>query len=157
MVNWTITGRIGVQMPDDGFSAAMDWVQDGEAYEISLFDPLGRLAAHLKGDWEYVKLSLRDGRVFEAEDPDQLMMKNLGWSLPVKSLVYWVRGLPDPAKIAWRREYDDQGRLKLLLQEGWDVRFNRYIESNRVDESFPALTKFAFKDFKVKLLIQEWN
>lgn len=157
IVNWNIAGRIGVRLPDDGFSAAMDWVQAGDAYEISVFDPLGRIVAHLKGDWENVKLSLNDGRVFEASDPVDLMEKNLGWSLPVQSLIYWVRGLPDPRKVAWRREYDAAGRLKLLDQEGWKVSFDRYVDSNSVEESFPTLTRFSHKDFKVKLLIQEWN
>lgn len=157
VVNWNITGRIGVRLPNDGFSAALDWTQDGEQYEISVFDPLGRTVAHLNGDWENARLVLNDGRVFEASDPAELMEKNIGWSLPVKSLIYWVRGLPDPHKVAWRREYDDNGQLMLLDQEGWKVTFDRYVESSRTEKAFPSLTRFAHKDFNVKLLIQEWN
>lgn len=157
IVEWNISGRLGVRLPDDGFSAAIDWQQDGEQYNISVFDPLGRTVAELTGDWQQAKLRLNDGRVFEATDPVALMEDNVGWSLPVKSLIYWVRGLPDPDKVAWRREYNDKGHLLLLQQEGWKVSFDRYVDSERVDEAFPSLTRFSHKDFKVKLLIQEWN
>ncbi len=155
--DWTIHGRLGVQLPNDGFSAEITWKQKGQFYNVAVIDPLGRQVAELKGDFENSQLTLNDGRVFTASDPDELMQKNLGWSLPVKSLIYWVKGLPDPHKVAWRREYDDKGRLKVLEQEGWLVTFNRYIESETSEQTFPALTRLSYKDFKIKLLIQEWN
>ncbi len=155
--NWSVEGRLGVQLPDDGFTAAISWQQRGEAYNVAIIDPLGRQVAKLQGDFQHAILKLSDGRVFEASDPDELMQKNLGWSLPVKSLIYWVRGLPDPQKVAWRREYDGHGRLKVLEQGGWTVKFSRYIESQTSQAMFPALTRLSYEDFKIKLLIKEWK
>ncbi|MGV6858750.1 MAG: lipoprotein insertase outer membrane protein LolB [bacterium] len=155
--NWVIHGRLGVRLPDDGFSAEFTWEQKVDLYKVAVIDPLGRQVAELKGDFDNTRLKLNDGRVLVATDPDALMQANLGWSLPVKSLIYWVRGLPDPHKVAWRREYDDNGRLKLLEQEGWLVTFSRYIESETSEQKFPALIRLSYKDFKIKLLIQEWR
>jgi outer membrane lipoprotein LolB len=152
---WNIHGRLGIQRGDDGFSAGIDWLQKGKTFDIKLSDPLGRQVAWLRGDERQVSLDTAKGQTIKAKDPEALLLKHLGWTLPVRSLFYWVKGLPDPASIVWREEYDEQGRILLIKQAGWEVKFPKYLTKDK--KSFPKLTRLEHQDFKVKLLVQDWQ
>ncbi len=152
---WTIRGRLGVHTGREGFSAAIVWRQDGDRFDIRLFDQLGRQVAWLRGDGGQVSLTNHRGKTFRAQSAEQLMRAQLGWALPIRSLLYWVKGLPDPKLPAWREEYDDGGRLVRLEQGGWSVRIPRYLSPD--ERAFPALIKLRRKDFSAKLLIKHWE
>ncbi|RUM93594.1 MAG: outer membrane lipoprotein LolB [Thiothrix sp.] len=152
---WDIRGRIGVKQGDDGFSAGFKWVQQGNTFDIKLFDPIGRQVAWLRGDDHDVSLDTAKGEKIKAQDPEQLLLDNLGWTLPIRSLLYWVKGLPDPATIVWQEEYDEQGRMLLIRQADWSVRFEKYLRKG--NKSFPKLTRLEHQGFKMKLLVQDWQ
>lgn len=153
--SWQIKGRIGIQKGDEGFSAAMEWQQNGGVYDIRLFDPLGKRVAWLVGNERDVSLLTPDGRDLRSNNPQQLLQDELGWSFPVTSLFYWVRGLPDPASIAWREEYDALGRLNVLEQAGWTVNFDSFLSDDAL--ALPKLTRLARDDTRVKVLVSEWR
>jgi len=152
---WNIRGRIGIQRGNDGFSAAFKWQQKGNTFDIKLFDPLGRQVAWLRGDEHNVSLDTAKGKKIRAQDPEKILFDNLGWTLPIRSLSYWVKGLPDPASIVWQEEYDEYGRMILIQQAGWSVRFMKYLTKGH--KSFPKLTRLEHQDFKMKLLVQDWQ
>ena len=152
---WEIRGRLGIQRGDDGFSAGFKWLQEGKTFDIKLFDPLGRQVAWLRGDDRNVSLDTAKGEKIRAQDPEKMLLDNLGWTLPIRSLLYWVRGLPDPTSIVWKEEYDEQGRMLLIQQADWDVRFTKYLSKD--NKSFPKLTRLEHQDFKMKLLVQDWQ
>ena len=152
---WKIRGRIGVQRGDDGFSAGFKWLQEGDTFDIKLFDPLGRQVAWLRGDDRNVSLDTAKGDKIKAQDPEKMLLQHLGWTLPIRSLLYWVKGLPDPTSIVWQEEYDEQGRIRLIRQADWNVQFVKYL--NKDNKSFPKLTRLEHQDFKLKLLVQDWQ
>ncbi|HHJ21063.1 MAG TPA: outer membrane lipoprotein LolB [Gammaproteobacteria bacterium] len=153
--HWKITGRIGIRNGGEGFSAGLEWLQTGKKFDIRLFDPLGRKVAWLRGDDQSVSLQTSDGRDLTAKDPQSLMQRNLGWSFPIRSFFYWVKGIPDPAKVVWRQEYDKKGHLVLMHQGGWKAKFSRYqpIDTGEI----PQLSRLTRDDLRVKLLIREWE
>ncbi len=152
---WNIRGRIGVQRDDEGFSAGFKWLQKGKIFDIRLFDPLGRQVAWLRGDEHNVSLDTAKGEKIIAQDPEKVLLEQFGWTLPIRSLLFWVKGLPDPASIVWQEEYDEQGRMRLIRQADWNVRFTKYLSKG--DKSFPELTHFEHQGFKIKLLVQDWQ
>jgi len=152
---WNIRGRISIQQGDDGFFAGLEWRQKGKAFDIKLFDPLGRQAAWLRGNKINVSLDTAKGEKINAQNPEQLLLEHLGWTLPIRSLLYWVKGLPDPTTLVWREEYDTQGRIRLIQQANWNVRFIKYLTNDH--KSFPKLIRLEHQDFKMKLLVQEWQ
>lgn len=153
--HWKISGRIGIRNGDEGFSAGLEWVQAGKQFDIRLFDPLGRKVAWLRGSDTSVSLRTSDGKNLTATDPQLLMQQNLGWSFPIRSFFYWVKGIPDPGQVIWRQEYDGRGRLVLMQQGGWKATFSRYrhVEAGEI----PQLAKLERGNLRVKLLIREWE
>ncbi len=152
---WKLQGRLGVQLENDGFSAALIWLQDNGRFDIRLFDPVGRRVAWLRGTDKAVDLQTAQGQSFSGDNPEILLKKYLGWSIPVKSLAWWVKGLPDPTTVAWRQEYDDLGRLVSLEQGGWSMRIASYQSDDVL--ALPKLTRMQQGNVKLKLLIQSWE
>ncbi len=155
ITTWKLDGRLGVQLENDGFSAALVWLQNGERFDIRLFDPVGRRVAWLRGDDKAVDLQTAQGQSFRGDNPERLLQKYLGWSIPVRSLTWWVKGLPDPTTVAWRQEFDDNGRLVALEQGGWSMRIASYQSDDKL--ALPKLTKMAQGNVRLKLLIKSWE
>ena len=155
VTTWKLQGRLGVQLENDGFSAALTWLQDDGRFDIRLFDPVGRRVAWLRGTDKAVDLQTAQGQSFSGDNPEKLLQEYLGWSIPVKSLAWWVKGLPDPTSVAWRQEYDDLGRLVSLEQGGWTMRIASYQSDDVL--AMPKLTRMQQGNVKLKLLIKSWE
>ncbi len=153
--SWRIEGRLGIQQGNEGFSTEMVWRQNGRNFDIQLTDPLGREVARLSGNDKGVQMKTMDGKQARAKRAEDLLEKQLGWSFPVQSLFYWVKGTPDPNYLVWFQEYDDLGRLVSLKQNHWNLKISRY--QNLGDEFIPRLIRMTRDGLKVKLLIRNWE
>jgi outer membrane lipoprotein LolB len=149
--HWTIRGRLAVKNNNDGFSASLLWQQHKDDFDIRLFDPLGRRVAWLVGNPQQVTLTTSDGQNYQGVDPQLLLRQRLGWELPLDSLKYWIKGLPDPNKVAWREEFDDFGRALILDQAQWRVVMSQYAPNEPLAQ--PGRIELERKDFTAKLLV----
>lgn len=153
--SWDISGRLGIQAADEGWHVSFRWQQgDAELYHITLSGPLGQESAELQGTSQGVTLLLADGHSVTAMDPDELLLRQLGWRLPIKGLYYWVRGLPVP-DAAEAHGLDGQGRLQWLEQSGWHISYRRYDDVSGQD--FPTKIFLDSSQVKVRLVIDEWT
>jgi outer membrane lipoprotein LolB len=152
--SWVIAGRLGIQTPDEGWHVSFQWRQgDADLYHITLSGPLGQESAELQGTTQGVTLLLADGHSVTAKDPDELLLRNLGWRLPVKGLYYWVRGLPVPGA-AETHGLDGHGRLQWLEQSGWRIAYRRYGDFS--GNAFPTKIFLDNARVKVRLVITDW-
>lgn len=127
----SLAGRISVQYKDesdrqDAFHGRFDWLQSDERIEVAVLDPLGQSVAWLSTDaaTQISELTLRNGKKFSGNTPEDLTERVLGWRLPVRGLRYWLDGKPAPGSEA-TLETDEgtaQGAAR-LLQDGWTIRF----------------------------------
>ncbi|HID82541.1 MAG TPA: outer membrane lipoprotein LolB [Chromatiales bacterium] len=148
---WLLEGRLAIRKGDEGFSAGIRWQQKDEDFDIRLLDPLGRRVAWLVGNPRRVSLTTVDGKTYKGVDPQLLLKQNLGWAIPLDSLKYWVKGMPDPHKVSWREEYDDIGRPLLLDQADWHVKLSRYDSDQPL--ALPKMVRLEREGFRAKLLI----
>lgn len=152
---WVIDGRISVQSEDDGWQARVRWRQNNEHYEMDVLDPFGRKVAALVGGPRGVGLTTSKGRSAHAPDPESLMQRMLGYSLPVSGLRYWVRGIPTPLDRAEQIKLDDVGRLAVLKQSGWEVNYQRY--QDYVGIELPEKMVLRNKAMKIKMVLNDWR
>jgi len=153
--SWTLEGRLAIRKGDEGFSAGIVWQQQDETFDIRLLDPLGRRVAWLQGNPQRVTLATADGKTHKGVDPQILLRQNLGWAIPLDSLKYWVKGMPDPNKASWREEYDNIGRPLLLDQADWQVKLSRYDSDQPL--ALPQMVRLEREGFRAKLLIDSWE
>lgn len=153
LTSWQFRGHVIFKMPKNKLSANIFWQQQSpQAYHVMLFGPLGFSAVELNGQADQVNLKDSHGRVYHSSNPESLMMEQLGWSLPVSSLYYWVRGLPAPGAIT-DVQYDAFHRIALLKQQGWEMHFISYTRVQWME--LPTEIIFEKESFFMRLTVED--
>ena len=131
---WQISGKVGIRAPKESGSATLFWLQRGRPGSVLL-----EVA--------------NQGR-YEAPTPEALLGEQLGWSLPVSHLVWWVRGLPAPGSKS-RVTLNADSRLANLEQDGWKIEYLSYVEQNGF--WLPERVKLHGPDLDVTLVVKDWQ
>lgn len=152
---WTLQGRVAIETARDGGTATLRWEQDRERYAMRIIAPLARGTFELRGDAGSVTLRTPENQTLTASDPQALMQKNLGWSMPVDGLQYWVRGLPAPGSPARHLRVDEAGRLRDLEQDGWRISLLRYTQVAGLE--LPDKLYMENNPLRMRLVIGEWQ
>ncbi|MCK7577983.1 MAG: lipoprotein insertase outer membrane protein LolB [Chromatiales bacterium] len=99
-------------------------------------------------------MELANGEIHEAATVSDLVVKELGWQVPIDALSWWVKGLADPAQ--WeRRELDERGQLVTLSQFGWKVDFGNYAEVS--GSWLPTKLTARRGKYLVKMVVRTWE
>jgi outer membrane lipoprotein LolB len=151
--SFAMNGRISIDHHGEQHSAGLHWTHRVQSDEILLLTPLGQTAARVYRDERIAALD-EGGKHYQDADAESLMQQVLGWHLPLVGLHQWVLGLPaadSPAQI----ERDSFGRITVLRQDGWEVRYLRYADTR--PDSLPTRLRLNHEDMQVQLLIDEWE
>jgi len=149
---FAMNGRISVKHNGTRDSAGVRWTHQAHSDELLLLNPIGQTAVRVYRDEG--RATLDDGdRHYQDTDVESLMTQALGWSLQLDALHHWVLGhAADSAALV---ERDELGRLQVLRQDGWEVRYLAYAEENA--ESLPKRLQLTRDKLQVLLLIDEWE
>jgi outer membrane lipoprotein LolB len=151
--SFAMNGRISIDHHGEKHSAGLHWTHRLQSDEILLLTPLGQTAARVYRDDGIATLD--DGsKHYQDVDAESLMKQVLGWHLPLAGLHLWLLGMPDSDGAA-QIERDDIGRISVLHQSGWNVRYLRYADDS--PESLPTRLQLNHEDMQIQLLIDEWD
>lgn len=153
--DWYLNGRVAIINGQESWHLTMEWQRHDDKYILDLSGPFGAGHAQLTGTNDGVVLVDSDQNYFYADSPDRLLREVTGLRMPVKSLLYWMRGLPNWNIKKEKQQLDEFGRLALLQQDGWRVRFKRYIDVDK--HELPQKIFIDGFDLKVKIFVDEWN
>jgi outer membrane lipoprotein LolB len=158
--SFALNGRILINQHGERHSAGLHWLHrvpsathQAQSDEILLLTPLGQTVARIYRDDKNAILDNGD-KHYQDVDAEALMQQVLGWHLPLAGLQRWILGLPadyTPAQI----ERDSDGRISVLHQDGWEVRYLHY--ANTSPDSLPTRMQLNHEDLQVQLLIDEWE
>ena len=153
--HWSFSARLAVKdKVDESWSASLRWQQGGSSYDIRLSGAFGQGAVRLFGHTGYAVIETADHAALTASSAELLMEEQLGWSVPVQGLKYWLVGLPEPSMIT-RHALDEYGRLSELEQSGWQIRYSSY---QRVDGlELPRMLELENARLRVRLVIDRWQ
>lgn len=151
---WQISGKLGIQAPQESGSGTLFWLQRQGYFDIRLAGPLGRGATRLTGRPDAVTLEVAGQGRFQADSPEALLEQQLGWRLPVSHLLWWVRGLPAPDSRS-RLRLDDSSRLARLEQDGWTVDYLAY--GSHDGYVLPERLRLRGHDLQLTLVIKDWQ
>ncbi len=149
---FALNGRIAVRHNGTHHSAGLRWVHRGQSDELLLQGPLGQTAARVYRDAQGALLDDGD-KQYRAADAESLMQQVLGWQLPLDGLHRWLLGQAEGGDAYLER--DGLGRLSLLQQDGWEVRYLRY--DGETADSLPSRLQLSSGGLQVQLLIDEWE
>lgn len=152
--HWVLQGKLGVSDGKEGGSGTLNWSQDGERYEFTVRSPVVGKSFRLSGGPEGALLEGLDGGPLRGPDAESLMLKALGWDVPLRDLRAWVLGLradSGPAELSFGTD-----RLpSLLQQDGWSVDYREWDAIRQ-----PPMPKKVFAEkppYRVRLSIESWT
>lgn len=151
---WTLRGRLAVRDEEDGGSGTLRWRHAEEGSRMDFHGALGRGAWRLEADGSDAELELADGRRYRASTVDELARAQLGWSIPVNALSWWVLGLAAPGEVE-SRSLSEDGTLQWLRQSGWTIEFGRYRDVDGV--ALPLKLTASLGERSVRLAVRDWT
>lgn len=151
--SFSLKGRIGVTTNPRGFSGGIAWQHTTANDNIDIFSPLGGKTASIVKSPSEVTLTTHDGHTVRAQDAESLTQSTLGWRLPLDGLSDWVIGNPTKSKIE-ASTWNENGWLTTLKQDGWDISYENYTETNGV--FLPKKVLLKSDKVNLKLIVDEW-
>ena len=150
---WDLSGKLSLDDGHDGGSGKLEWQARPQFDQLDFRGALGKGAWRLVLDENGAELQKADGTVTRAPGIDELVLDEVGWSIPVDSLRWWVLGLAAPG-VYDRLGLDPGGHLMELRQHGWDIKFDRYRAF--ADYDLPGKLVATQGDRRVKLAVLNW-
>ena len=144
---WSINGRLALTAPNDSWSATIVWHHQPESDQIKLSGPLGQgaVAVHLTAN--RVTIDRGNGQIETSPNPEQFINQQLGLFVPIRSLRFWVIGLPKPGE-----SYQDT--VDGFVQGGWLVDYPQMLMVK--GQSMPRKIVVSNNRVKLKLVIDQW-
>ena len=150
---WKLEGRIAVKSGNEGWNANLFWEHDGGQERLRIYGPFGQGAVSIVVQSDLVYINEGNGAVTSSREPDQMLKQRLGFFVPLRSLRYWVLGLPAP-DIGYQAELDEKGGLKGFSQQGWVLAFDDF--STVGDFVMPQKMTIQGNEVRLKLVVDEW-
>jgi outer membrane lipoprotein LolB len=150
---FSLKGRLGVVTQKQGFSGSIEWQHQTTTDNIDVYSPVGGKVANIAKTPNLVVLTDQKGRTVKANDAETLTENTLGFRLPLNGLSDWALGKPTASKIE-ASSWDAQGRLLTLKQDGWDIGFENYLETNGT--FLPNKIVLKSEKVNLKLLVEKW-
>ncbi|SEA63624.1 outer membrane lipoprotein LolB [Thiothrix caldifontis] len=158
MSSWRLQGKVGMQFQEQSASFNLSWLQTGkDQYEMNIKNPLtGSIMAYLKGDRSEVTLQA-NGKTYKDASAERLLQGQLGVSLPLDGMKYWVRGIPSPDSPVQQVKLDSQGRPESLQQSGWLIEYTGWQGNDW--KALPEKINLSRvpDNTKVKVIAKDWQ
>ena len=145
---WSFSGRLALTGKKDAWQASIVWAHDLGSDEIKLSGPLGQGATVIRLSSDEVIIDRGDGKVLSSRQPEDFINQQLGLAVPVRSLRYWVVGLPEPSTTF---VLTTDG----FVQSGWLIEYKQEQVVN--SELLPRKISVTNEQVKLKLMIDQWG
>lgn len=104
----------------------LEWTQRQAQSRIRMSGPFG--AGSVTVEWSPAGIRVSSGReVYEGAAAEAILAEQLGITPPFEALRYWLLGLEAPGEPALLRNVADNGRTGELTQQGWNIRYDRWV------------------------------
>ena len=155
--DWTVEARISITQPSSerSDSARLNWQQQHDNYIIHLSaGPFNQTLAIMTGSPGRAEIQVAgENERYTARTPEALMQAILGWSLPIRHAVWWIRGVPDPSLPHSLMTPDNPYRFS---QAGWDIDILRFQEVS-MGHRLPSRIRMVHNELTVNLVIGRWE
>ena len=155
---WSVHSKIGYKTSEESGSAGLSWLQDGNAYDIKLLDPLGRSLGQVVSNGQTVEFKSKEHNL-TADSVDDVVFRLLGRPFPVAELKYWIKGLKAPFLAV--EPLSASAQHLEFNQADWRVEMSKFIIEDgyrlpkKLKLSYPSNTLEPV--FELKIAIKTWT
>lgn len=159
MEYWYLRGRLNIRSNNYSDTININWLQDTGAFEINLSGALGLGAVRITGDTGGVMIEKAGKEPFTAPSLEAIGTNILGYAFPASELLYWIRGLPAPGRIA-DVNYNESGLVATISQpdatgKRWELQFDRF--DNIAGHILPRRISLEQSSYRLTLLVSDWE
>ena len=144
---WSFEGRLGLTGIKDSWQANINWQHRSSDEEIKLSGPLGQGATIIKLTGKLVTIDRGNDKIQTSLEPEAFISQQLGMFVPVRSLRYWVIGVPEPGS-----PYVEAGLG--FRQAGWLIEYKQMQRVNA--QNMPRRITVTNEKVKLKIMIDQW-
>lgn len=151
---WQLQARLGVRGERESWHGGIDWVFHNGQDRLVLSGPFGQGGVVIQIDAGQIRIERAGGETQVSDRPEELLEAMLGVAVPVIAMHFWIRGLPAPGHK--RIEYGSDGRIRRLLQQGWEVEYLEY----RALGPYALPVKLILtgpRGVRLKLVVDQWR
>lgn len=147
-----VEGKISVRGDNAAASASFVWWQRTDSYEVEFWGPLGSQRTRIQGNETSFTIIDATGQRTAATNPETLMHRQLGWSVPIQALSHWLQGTPSPI-LPWdNASRDESGHFTTFRQSNWQVQITA-----RNPESHPTRIRAHRGPNRIVVACRNWN
>jgi outer membrane lipoprotein LolB len=156
LTQWRMQGKIAIRDQHQAHSARLQWAQHQQNFDLLVTGPLGQGSLAIQSDGQITTVATSRGSEQIQGDLSAYIAKNYGWTLPLDSLKYWIRGLADPSSPS-SEETDVSGLPKTIQQAGWTITYDGFRAAKNMAIVLPAHLVIVREDYQLKIIIQDWS
>lgn len=139
--SYNIDGRFSIVANKKDYYGNFNWQHESGLDRLALMSPLGNAVARISVESGVATLETSDG-TYHGEDLDEMLIKQLGFTLPINYLHYWVQGVPLP-------DYPVNNTLTSgFSQLSWNIEYLRWQDINH-----PQIVQVSKEGLRIKLLV----
>lgn len=122
--SYNISGRFLISTPESkDYYGNFNWQHESGNDNLAFMSPLGNTVAQIVVESGLATLTT-GGESYSGRNLDAMMMQQLGFSLPLNYLHYWIQGVPLP-------QYKVQDHLVSGFDQlGWKIEYLSWQDSN---------------------------
>ena len=117
--SWELRGRVNVRYDNESHTPRINWLQQNVEYHIRLWGTFNAGNTLIVGRPGYVSLE-NDGETVDASSPEELILRQMGYELPISQLNYWIKGLPSPDS-GFQLSFNELNQLTTIEQADWTI------------------------------------
>ena len=117
--SWRLRGRVNVRYDNESHTPSINWLQQNVDYRIRLWGTLNVGSTLIVGSPDNVTLE-NSGETKSASSPEELILGQLGYELPLSQLNYWIKGLPSPDS-EFQLSFNELNQLTTIEQADWTI------------------------------------
>lgn len=154
---FTVQGKLLLALGGDKTAMTFSWRQNQDGYVIDVWGALGQGRTQLRGNAQTMQI-VRGQDVIVAGRPEQVMQQQLGWSMPVDAMRYWLIGQPQPNTRFVDYTINEQRNSVGFRQNSWDVRATLANgEKASPQDAQPKQVEISRDDVLVRIRVSKYN
>ena len=150
---WHVDGKIAVYMDKKNHSGNLTWRQNNNIFDLLITGPLGQGYLHIEGRPGWVVATTAEEQI-QTTNIEDLFAHHFEWTLPLRELHYWVRGIASPTSDA-KFHFADNGELVRMEQAGWQINYRRYTQVSGL--TLPNKITLKGNHIELKLVLKNWT
>ena len=151
LTDFSLESRFSLRFEEKNYSGRLSWRHVGLNNELLLSSPFGQGLAEIVSSESGARLTMSDGKLYEAKEVETLTQQVLGFPLPLVQLTDWVRGRAGAGNV----ERDAFGRLQHLRHEAWKIDYE--YDSNDLQAPPSRIVVERAGGIGLRLRIDEWH